>query len=255
MRRQVLIALGLIGLCVVSARGHDRRQEIVLAQKRQALDAIKGKPLLEQKRLEEIFEICRDGDDLVLRALIPPLRYYEDRRRLVGLTWPAVVQCREESHDLNQVEFEFTYDDWSDPLVHAQLRIQSRPSELQIEKLWDTPTGQHEVLFKQMNGVVSLRLSSQESGQGGGLIQFVEPNFAVFARKHWDLLQTHVGPLLREVHQRAGAGRSRRQRGRCWPMIGRWTRGCAIRFSSLCLNWGRTIFARAARRRRRATAG
>ena len=203
MRRQVLIAFSLIGLCIAPAAAHDRR-EILAQQKQQALDAIKAKPLLEQKQIEDVFEIGRDGDDLVLRTLIPPLRYYEDRRaELAGLPFPAVILCREESHDLNQVEFEFTLDDWSDPLVHGQLHILSRPSELHIEKQWNTPSGQHGVLFAQMDGVVTLSLRSDEGKEGMPVMNVAEPSFAVFARKHWELLQTYVGPILREVHQDA----------------------------------------------------
>jgi hypothetical protein len=201
----------LVGLSVAlgpggAVWGRDR-QEILAQQKSRALEAIRNRPLMAQHRLEELFSITADGDDLAFHALITPLRYYEDQRaELQGVAFPALVLCREMSHDIpDQIEFEFTLDDWSDPQVHAQLHIQSRPGgELQVEKTWYTPAGERSVMFTQFAGRVHLRISSHEGSDATGtVVHLSDASFAALRRAHRAVIERYLRPLFHEVRQDA----------------------------------------------------
>jgi hypothetical protein len=202
-------SFGRVSVAIVIALGASAalgrtRAEVLQQQKQQAMDAIAAKPLLEKHSIEEVFAIERSGDDLALRTFLQPVRYYEERRaELTGLAFPAVVQCREMSRDIPEVEFEFTLDDWSDPSTHAQLHIQSRPPEVQIEKTWYTPAGERAVLLMQGSQATMLRLSSHEGPGPETLVQFREPNFATLHRKHRQTVEQYLRPLLRDVKQEA----------------------------------------------------
>jgi hypothetical protein len=179
----------------------DRRQALE-QQKQQALAALNDKPLLNKQRIEEVFCIRREGSDLMLHAFIEPTPK-PMKAQLDGLPFPAMVQCSLLSRDLPQVDFEFDLDDWSNPLVSAQLHIQSRPSSLQIDKTWHSADDESIVRFSEDGSRADLSVFTGDIGSRSGALHMQAETFAELRRQHPLEIETYLRPILREIHQEA----------------------------------------------------
>ncbi len=199
---RTLLCTGIFLASVASAFGGDS-SNLLAQQRQQTLAGIKSKPLMKEQRINDVFLLVRDGDDLTLQPVMTPLRYYEEQRaELKELPYPATVLCRELSHDIpDQIEFEFTAQEWPNEMDHVVYQVQSRPSELQIGCTWFMPTGDRSILLMRMNGMVTLRLSSREESGASAVVDINEPSYSAFYRKHFELLDRYVLPILRHLRQ------------------------------------------------------
>jgi hypothetical protein len=168
-------------------------------------------PLLKQHKIDEVLRIHLDDGQLVVEPVLEADREYQERRaELEGLAEPAKILCWLLSQDLGQVQFELSVENYTDPLVMGRLHLQARPApndtskllaRLDIEKIWDTPTGHRRVFFTQADNSAELIISGEENGAGQTDRTLTERDFATLRQKHHADTERWLRPILRELHQ------------------------------------------------------
>lgn len=180
------------------------RGQVLEQQKRQAIEAMRKKPLLDKTRIEEIFSVRREGTDLVVHTFVTPTKgYIEQRAELHGIPFPATVQCRELSRDIPQVHFEFDIESWPKPLLHGLLHFQSQPGSLQMENHCDSPEGESIVTFSQDGMRVELKVFASDAASRSSSVRMQADTFLELRRQHPLEVETYLRPIFREIRQEA----------------------------------------------------
>jgi len=190
------------------------RKTLFEQQRKQYREGVLQYPLLKQKKIDEVFHLKIDDGQLTIEPLLDADREYQQRRaELDGLSEPAVILCWLISQDLGQVQFELNVDDYSDPAAFGRLHLLGRPSNtstgtvlenVDIEKIWQTPTGFRRVFFTQANGSARLVIFANDGGPNGFInLNLSEKDFATLRRNHHAETERWLRPILRELHQEA----------------------------------------------------
>lgn len=182
------------------------------AQRKQYRESVQSYPLIKQHRIDEVFRLHMDGDSLAADTSLEPDREYQQRRaELEGLSEPAVILCWLISQDLGQIQFELNVDDYSDPMAFGRLHVMARPNNnetgkqlenIEIEKIWQTPSGFRRVFFTQVNDGARMVIFANDGGPDGFInINLAEKDFSTLRRLHHAETERWLRPILRELHQ------------------------------------------------------
>ena len=134
---------------------------------------------------------------------------------LAGLSEQAVIGCTFTSQDLGQIEFELSLDDYSDPLAFGRLHVHGHPGgsdnakqidAIDMEKVWQTPTGFRRVFFNQSASSARLEVYTNDGGNGRVDQKLAEKDFATLRQRHHAETEQWLRPILRELHQEAMFG-------------------------------------------------
>ncbi|MDB5289418.1 MAG: hypothetical protein JWL69_659 [Phycisphaerales bacterium] len=206
MRCRFLVALLLLGACALPcprAAGQDHRA--FAEQQRRYRESVKLKPQVSKHRIEDVFQAHLKGDELVIEPRLAAEREYTERGAVLeGLPEPAVIICWEFSQDLGQVQFEFSYEDYSQPGTCRRVHVQSRPpNQVEFEENTQTPAGFRNVTFSQANNAVMLSVVGNDGVGGFMNVHVMEQDFLTLRRNHPAEIDQWLRPLLREMHQEA----------------------------------------------------
>lgn len=188
------------------------RQNFYEQQRKQYREGVLQYPLLKQKKIDQVFRLKIDEGQLTVEPQLEADREYQQRRaELDGLSEPAVILCWLISQDLNQVQFELNVDDYTDSAAFGRLHLLARPSNtstgttlenVDIEKIWQTPTGFRRVFFTQANGAVRLVIFANDGGPNGFInLNLSDKDFASLRRNHHNETERWLRPILHELHQ------------------------------------------------------
>ena len=198
------ILCGVCVTCVVAPRaGADQvaeYREQIRHQRAQFESSVRAQPLLDQKRIDELFTLRVEGDDLVLTPQLAPTSTYSSMRaELEGFTFPAVV-ARMRLGRAGASQFELILDDYGDPDAFARLHVLARPGMLQFDKTDQRLDGTRRVRLIQAERQVHLAVFELDRSQN---VTLVAETFAALRRQHPHEVDAFVRPLLRELRQEA----------------------------------------------------
>ncbi|MDB5303731.1 MAG: hypothetical protein JWM97_1280 [Phycisphaerales bacterium] len=204
-RRIVLTFVLLGGSALPCSRAVGQERRALAEQQRRYRESVKLKPQVDKHRIEEVFQAHLKGGELAVESRLAPEREYTERGAVLeGLPEPAVIICWEFSQDLGQVQFELSYEDYSQPGTCRRVHVQSRPpNQVEFEENTQTPTGFRNVTFSQANNVVMLNVVGNDGAGGFMNVHVIEQDFLTLRRNHPMEIDNWLRPLLRELHQEA----------------------------------------------------
>lgn len=169
-------------------------------QREQFESSIRAQPLLDQTRIDQLFQLRLEGNRLVLETRLPPTRAYSSMRaELEGFAFPAVI-ARSRLGRAGASQFEFVLDDYADPDAFARLHILSRPGMLHLDKMDQRFDGTTRVRLIQGDRQVHLAVFDRDRTRN---LTLVADDFAALRRQYPNEVDQFVRPLLREIRQEA----------------------------------------------------
>src|SRR5665213_563740 len=156
----------------------------------------------DKHKIEQIFTMRLEDSELEVTPHLEPDRDYQQRRaELERIGEPAVILCWLISQDLNQVQFEFSTDDYSVPGVYGRVHVLARPDHnVEIEKIWQTPRGFRRVRYVQNSTDARLSINSTDDSLN---ISLTDKDFISLRHNHPAETEHWLRPVFRELHQEA----------------------------------------------------
>jgi hypothetical protein len=205
-RRAILCTVCLCGALAVpppaiaAADAAAEFRDQIRQQREQFEISVRAQPLLDQKRIDELFRLRLEGDDLVLTTRLPPTPSYSSMRaELEGFPFPVVV-ARMRLGRGGASQFEFILDDYADPDVFARLHVLSKPGMLRLDKTEQHFDGTRRVRLIQGERQVHLSVFERDRSRN---VTLLAEDFASLRRQYPREVDEFIRPLLRAIRQEA----------------------------------------------------
>ena len=169
-------------------------------QREQFEISMRAQPLLDQTRIEDLFRLRLEANNLVLTTSLPPTRTYSSMRaELEGFAFPAVV-ARMQLGRSGIGQFEFILDDYADPDAFGRLHILSKAGMLRLDKTEQRFDGTRRVRLIQGERQVHLSVFERDRSHN---VTLTAETFGALRRQFPREVDAFVRPLLREIRQEA----------------------------------------------------
>jgi hypothetical protein len=221
-RVRLILALMCVGLVCASlradqqadlqkARADLQRQEMLARQREHYALELRSRMPLQEHQMSRIMRLQVDEGQLALRTTLAPMPNFERRRAdIEGLPPGIVVYTQFVPGQPDGSQFEFTVEDYPDPLTNGSIHVLWRPGasgagELGIVSSRQTRDHYARVIYQQYPGQVALIAygADNSSSRDAENANLVERNFSELRRKHPAALEKWLRPVLHRLQQDA----------------------------------------------------